>query len=483
MIIRRLSVILIMHFVIGFAAATNAQSCLKFTSPLTGSSITTELCTLSVETEECSHRVRKVEYEARYFPIDSDTAEIITIGSSKESPFTTVWDISKIPNQLFSGVAFFAEATLSNGSIEAARREGVFFLHQEILRPLYEVYFNFPGVKNIADIPIEIETEDSLVVIRGSIHWTTKDLVFIVNVKDPSFSTRLSREYLASIGVEILLDPILSRKPFPGKDVFIYTVPLTGKPYRIMYKPVPDDSGSFTFATSTSSCDFKVETIKKDRKGFTIICPVPVMTLGEKLPDALGCNLVVKTLSKDNKLVRHSWINASVYETYSPYLWGELRIHPRPILMNRPLIGGLFFVIGFFITLLFSTLLMVVAKPGGKSIPHQSDADRQRFSAIKESLDSNVIRQKASLDQVAKTLSMTPKKLNTIIKRGAGMNFQMYMMYAKTEIAKERLRSSHSTIESIAETCGFSSTGEMEKYFVKFYHITPTKFRTEQQVV
>ena len=117
----------------GLFSNTSSQSCLKFATPLTGGSITTPECTLAVDFEECDRRVREVEYQARYFPIDSDTAEVITIGSSKESPFTVVWDIAKIPNQVFSGVSFFAEATLSNGSVEAARREGVFFLHQEIL--------------------------------------------------------------------------------------------------------------------------------------------------------------------------------------------------------------------------------------------------------------------------------------------------------------------------------------------------------------
>jgi transcriptional regulator GlxA family with amidase domain len=86
------------------------------------------------------------------------------------------------------------------------------------------------------------------------------------------------------------------------------------------------------------------------------------------------------------------------------------------------------------------------------------------------------------MDMIGKAVSMPPKKLALLVTRATGMNFQTYVMFARIEIAKERLRSSHASEESIAEACGFANVNEMEKYFIRFCHVTSAKFRAEQQV-
>jgi transcriptional regulator GlxA family with amidase domain len=55
-------------------------------------------------------------------------------------------------------------------------------------------------------------------------------------------------------------------------------------------------------------------------------------------------------------------------------------------------------------------------------------------------------------------------------------------MRSRIEIAKERLRSSNSSEAAIADMCGFKSVSEMEKYFRRFCHTSPYKYRVEQQV-
>ncbi|MBN1578667.1 MAG: helix-turn-helix transcriptional regulator [Chitinispirillaceae bacterium] len=473
---------LMMQFA-GFLSTLSAQPCIDFLTPVTGSTIVMPLCTLLIEENKCPRNIRKIEFQARYFPAGSDTAIVISIGSVSRQPYSIVWDLSGIPNQLFTGASLFAEATLSNGEMEAVRREGVFFLHQKVERPVFDIPYEFSGVNKLTGETIHLPAPRSDVSIDASIYWNEKELVFILNVVDPQFRTGLPREKLASIGMEILLDPVRSRRPFPGKDVFIYSVPLNGKPYRIMYKPIPNDSGTFTFETSTLACEFSVDIRKNDRQGFTISCPIPITTLGPELPETIGCNLVAKTLSDQNEVKRTSWIKASLYETYSPYLWGELRLQPRTVFMNRPLVGVFTFGFGFFITLLLSALIMLLNKPAVKNVAAQSDADRQQFAAIKEVLDSSVIARNVTIESVSKAVNVPSKKLSPLIRRATGMDFHTYVMYARIEIAKERLRSSHCTEESIAQTCGFHSVNEMEKFFIKFYHLTPAKFRSEQQVV
>ena len=85
--------------------------------------------------------------------------------------------------------------------------------------------------------------------ISGSVYWNERDLTVIVDVKDPLFYVNMSRESLAGLGLEVLIDPSSGRKPYPHKDVHIYNVPLYGNAYRMIYKPVYDDSGGFTLAS------------------------------------------------------------------------------------------------------------------------------------------------------------------------------------------------------------------------------------------
>ncbi|MBN1761305.1 MAG: AraC family transcriptional regulator [Chitinispirillaceae bacterium] len=465
-----------------FWGTAAAQECINFVRPVTGSSITAPVCTLEVEKNDCKRSIRKVEFQARYFAAGADTPTVISIGTVSRSPYLIEWDVSEIPNQLFSGASFLAEAKLSNGDLVAARQEGVFFLHQKVERLKHQVPFAFAGTKKIEGEPIALPAPRPGVSIKALIYWNEKELAFLVHVLDPKFTGKLSPEQLASQGCEILLDPQKERKPFPGKDVFLFSVPLNGKPYRIIYKPVPNDSGSFSFQTSTSPADIKAEVTMTEGEGFSIYCPLPIAVFGDKLPQSLSCNLVVKTLASAKEVKRTSWVNASVYETYSPYLWGELLMQERPVYMSRVLFGSVAFGGGLLVTLLIAAVVMFFTRPAIKNIAEQSDEDRQQFTAIREVLDSFVIAS-VSIDAAAKALEMTPKKLNTLLRKTTGMTFHDYMMYARIEIAKERLRSSHCSEETIALACGFHSQAEMEKFFLRFNHQTPAKFRSEQQVV
>jgi AraC-like DNA-binding protein len=457
-------------------------SCLKFSSPSAENAILTPVCTLAVEAVGCARRIKKVEFGARYFQAQSDTATIQSLSTITREPFIFIWNIAEIPNQLFSGATIFADVTFSNDNIESLRKEGIFCIHQPIQRPTYGVAYNFSGTSKLTGGIITLPSYRSNLRIRSSIYWNEKDLSFIIDVRDPLFTQQLSREQLASVGVEILLDPVKSRKPYPGKDVFMYSIPLNGKPYRIEYHQETSDSGGFKLVAITTPCEFSAKIIKKEGKGFLIHFPLPTTILGNRLPETIGANIVVKTLSNKKDIIRSSWVTANTFDTYSPYLWGELQLQSKSIFMNRFLITVVFFGAGFLITLLIAAIIMLISRPAIKKVSAQSDADRQQFLLIKEEFDRKVTGKNVTVDMVGKAVSMPPKKLAALITRATGMNFQTYIMYARIEIAKERLRSSHASMDSIAEACGFANVNEMEKYFVRFCHITPSKFRAEQQV-
>jgi transcriptional regulator GlxA family with amidase domain len=86
------------------------------------------------------------------------------------------------------------------------------------------------------------------------------------------------------------------------------------------------------------------------------------------------------------------------------------------------------------------------------------------------------------LHWIAQKLDLQAQQVEHLIKKHKGKSFKDYIMFLRIEIAKERLRSSHASEKSIAESCGFKNVIEMEKYFFRFCRITPYKFRKENQV-
>jgi two-component system response regulator YesN len=112
----------------------------------------------------------------------------------------------------------------------------------------------------------------------------------------------------------------------------------------------------------------------------------------------------------------------------------------------------------------------------------RSEEERGVFERVNSVIEQELIRKDLTIDQIAEKCKMEPHELNGLIKRNTGFSFVNYLLFCRTEVAKERLRSSRSSEKSIADLCGFSSAMEMEKCFAKFHRTTPYKFRSQQQV-
>ncbi len=465
---------------LALATLVHPGDCIHFVLPEPGSVIDIPSCTLQVNTE--CESIKNVEFQARYFKADNDTPVISSLGIISRPPFKLVWDVSKIPNQLLSGVSFLAEATFSKDSAETVKREGIFFIHQKVTRPSLIIPYEFSGTKELLTDSIVFTPPRSAMAIAGSIYWNEKDLTVIVDVKDPLFYVNMTRENLAGLGLEVLIDPSSGRKPYPHKDVHIYNVPLYGNAYRMIYKPVYDDSGGFTLASKSIPGDFNVSIEKGDFKGFKICFPIPIKEFSDSLPKSFGMNLIVKTLGEGNQVVRTPWVNGNVLEAYSPYIWGTISLQPKPFFKNRILMWSIFFVAGFIFTFIIYQILLSFKKPQKIVRFERSEAEQQQFDRVKEALEGKVTQKNLSNDRFAHELKMSYKRLNKMIRKFTGMSFHNYLMFIRTEIALERLRSSHSSEASIAESCGFSSVHELEKYFFKFHRTTPFKYRSQQQI-
>ncbi|HEX3019115.1 MAG TPA: AraC family transcriptional regulator [Chitinispirillaceae bacterium] len=462
------------------AIRVHSTECINFVSPEQGSIIEVPSCTLQVSSE--CEKIKSVEFQARYFISSSDTPVIKSLGVITRAPFKLIWDVTDIPNQLLSGVAFLAEATFSKDSTETVRREGVFFTHQKITRPSLIIPYEFHGRKELLPDSIIFNAPRSAMAISGSVYWNEKELTVIVDVKDPLFYVNMTREDLSNLGIEVLIDPFSSRKPFPHKDVHIYNVPLYGNAYRMIYKPVFDDSGSFTLVSKSLPGDFDISIKKEDFKGFRICFPIPMKEFSDSLPKSFGMNLIVKTFGQGKQIVRTPWVKGNILEAYSPFIWGNTIVQPKPFFKNRLLMWSIFFVAGFVFTFIVYQILTSFKKPQKFVKFERSEVEQQQFEKIKEAIERKITQKNLSNERFAHELKMSCKRLNKLIKKFTGMSFYNYLMFCRIEIAMERLRSSHCSEASIAESCGFATVHELEKYFQKFHHTTPFKYRNQQQV-
>jgi len=465
-----------------FSIVVSAENCIDFTIPKPGTIINTPYCTLAVE--PLCDNIKSIEFRARYFASKTDTGTVVTIGEISRPPYKQIWDIKDIPNQLFTGVSFLAEAILKNGETTGVRREGVFFAHQKTDCPLVKFNYEYSGTKELELLKdtLVINSPRSTVTLLTSIYWNEKDITVLAEVRDPLFYANMSKDALSNMGIEILIDPDQSRKPFPNKDVFIFVVPLSGKPYKIVYKTVYDETGSFKLIPQSMPYDYTYSVTKEDFKGFKIYFPIPKQVFSDKIPKEIAFNIIFKLLNEKNDIIKVPWIKGSLYETYSPYVWGTVRFLPKPFIKNKILLGCLFFVCGLLITLLIYKVASFFHKPRALNNFEKSEAEQQLFVRIKETIEKRVTNKGFTLEIAARDLKMNPKRLNKMIRKFTSMSFQNYLMYSRTEIAKERLRSSHSSEASIADACGFQDANELEKFFTKFHKTTLYKFRNEHQV-
>lgn len=471
--------------ILALCALVNSEtkdSCLYFRFPEQNSIISSKICTLEVES--ACENIQRIDFQARYIPANTDTPVIINLGSISRPPYKLTWNIQNIPNQLFAGVAFLAEAYFFNGSSQAVRREGIFFTHQEIRPQIYKANYEIFGNRKLTSDTINFSSFRSNLSIKSSIFWNEKELGVVARVDDSLFNPNLPHAILTELGIEFLIDTSKTHSTFPDQKVLMYSIPLQGKPYSIKYEPKFAPDGSFELKSSLSPCDFTTSVFKDNFKGYQVYFSIPLSELGNSTPANASFNLIIKVLDEKGGTRRIALTNGNIYDAYSPILWPSLKFESKPLWKNQWLIISIGFVAGLLIIIIIGFVQSLFsARPKVLIRDYERPEDeKQRFAIIKTAIENNITKKHISAEQIAIDLKMPQRKLNMLIKRNTGLSFSNYVMYSRTEVARERLRSSHSPEATIAEQCGFHDADEMEKYFLKFHHITPYKFRIEQQV-
>jgi AraC-like DNA-binding protein len=459
--------------------AAAAQTCLSFARPAAGDILGSDICTVSVE---ACPEVQSVVFRAKYLATDDLTWNIATLGTLTRKPYTLIWNIAELQNQLYTGMTFMAEAKLKGGKTRKISQEGVFLIHNPITRPhLVIPHALRDNVHAVKPLKLMSAVTSSEGFARAG--WNSDGLLFRIEVRDRAFYADLPKEKYARLGVEILLDPGQRQLPYPSEQTLSYVAPLMGKPYQVVTKPHIDSSGSFSLVRSTVEVDYPVSIRQEDFRGYIIDFAIPWSALGAQRPQKLGINMTAKALDDKGAVRTLSWIQKSANEQYCPAVWGEARLGRKPLFTNGFVLWLVSFAAGIAIGALGMGLFRLHRHSADTIRKFEASEEEQEMcERIGQTIESNITSREFSLDVLSSQVSIAPAKADKLIRRCWGRSFVNHLMHARVEIAKERLRSSHSSETAVASLCGFASVDEMEKYFRKFAATTPYKYREEYQV-
>lgn len=452
--------------------------CLSIELPEQGSIITTPLCTIAVRA--CG-LISAVHFRAQYGLTERAGDTTIAISDVTSPPFKFVWNTEPLPNVVYRGITLIAEGALKNGIRQTVSRQGIFIENKAIFRPVSMIPFAKTGGTPVFSQSFSARRYPA--TVHASACWYNDALNFTIRVLTPVVFNSLPRELLSETGIDLCLDPWLLRHPYPSDSTVIITVPLEGKPFITMYRPVWVREGSFNILSSKTIVPCVYDIRKEDTKGFAISLSVSRDILAGSLPDSFGCNIIVKIPGDNNQPARLSWNNTTGQNAYSPVLWGMVRLIPRPFFQNRIVQWLSAFLAGLLLSLAVGSLLFLVKKksPTFEKF-EQTEEEKALSDKVYQFTEEHITKKDLSLHWVAQNLNLQAHVIERLLKKYKGKNFRMYIMFLRIEIAKERLRSSHAGEKSIAESCGFRSVTEMEKYFFKFNRTTPYKYRKENQV-
>jgi AraC-like DNA-binding protein len=406
-----------------------------------------------------------------------DTA--LLLGRITHPPYKLIWNTDDVPNQLFKGMSFSADAQLKNGHKVSKSLGGIFLAGKRAFHPS-------------ASIPFGIFTENPLftkTVSSGRVSsqisawacWTPEGVRLSVKALGKIPTQR--NNYRRNVVAEFCIDPSLARGPYPAENAFSITIPADGPPFKTVFRAAQTPDGNFSVVSNEEKCNCRFETGLTDFQVFSASVVIPAALFGESVPDSFGCNIIVRIPGDSAGELCASWIDAPASELYSPFLWATVSKLPRPLIFNPSVLGLAGFAAGLLCSVVAGILVLFARRRNVTFEEFEQTEDEKRLSdQIYQYIDETVTRKDLTLVGVAQKLSMKPARVGKLIRKHKGRNFQDFVAFLRVEIAKERLRSSHSSETSIAESCGFKTVSEMEKYFRKFCRTSPLSFRKENQV-
>ena len=453
--------------------------CIFFDSPLQTTLIASSTCTLSVH---ACPEAQSVHLNVRYELSNGKTDTTVDLGTIAQPPFKLVWNTAGIPNQLFKGMVFSAEAAFKNGPRQSARVEGIFLYNKPRgASPRPPIVLS-----ELKKTPLFIDTlfagSDSI-FIRMLGKCADGGLLFTLLVVDPLFSSTAGHDKMAGMGAELLLDPSMTKTPFPAEKNLIVVVPLSDKPYRVIYKNLIGPDGKFDLLKSLADYPYQTNVKKSDGKGYRIDISVPKEVFGGTMPESLSCNILAKIIDKNGNELVSSLCESSGESAYCPLLWTEIKRGKPGFASNALFVFGVGFLAGLALILVGKWLYELIFRNTVDFNKFELGVeDKKIMEAIYDYIERNVTKKDLAVHGAAIELNLSGPKIDAFLKKYTGKSFKLYVTKSRVEIAKERLRSSHAGQSTVADSCGFKNLEEMVKCFKKFYRTTPALYRRENQV-
>ncbi|MDU7710470.1 MAG: helix-turn-helix domain-containing protein, partial [Clostridium sp.] len=85
-----------------------------------------------------------------------------------------------------------------------------------------------------------------------------------------------------------------------------------------------------------------------------------------------------------------------------------------------------------------------------------------------------------TLDDLSEKFFLSKPYLSKYIKEKSGMTFGDILKKVRMKKARSMLKSSNTTVESIAESVGYQNVEHFNRVFKKMYNMTPVQFRNRK---
>ena len=85
------------------------------------------------------------------------------------------------------------------------------------------------------------------------------------------------------------------------------------------------------------------------------------------------------------------------------------------------------------------------------------------------------------LDEVSRTVNISPYYFSKIFKEGTGKNFIEYLTNIRMERARELLSTTEYSMKEICSMCGYSDPNYFSRSFKKNVGVTPTEYKNVQE--
>jgi AraC-like DNA-binding protein len=467
-------------FFFSFTFATDTipdTACMRFEYPVKGTIIKNHLCTLSVI--GCND-IRSIYLSALCLTTQgADT--VINIDTVKKSSCKFFWNIPQnLPDQLYGGIRLTAKGRLKTGDSITVSMGDVFIYNKaapsrSIILPASPISSFFSG-----QYAVNVKKNQTTINVYG--YWNTKKLHVSVGIADDFFK-KPAKTNPAEIKTIVLIDPLLTADPFPSEKTIAVSVPLSGKSLQQTYRKNIDSNGLVFFKVDTAVY-YSLTTVKKtaDNK-YLIGIDIPLSNISSTMPDSMGINILVKMPNSQGVINTFALNGAKEPSVYCPILWPVIHRKPATLLDNTLFIIAISFCSGLLISLSAGFLFFSGKKRRVSfNISELSEDNKHNLKAINDYIEQNITKKDLSVHVIARELSMSSSKCEALIKKCSGLPLKDFINKSRVEIAKERLKCSHSSERTISESCGFKNVDEMRKWFFKYYRSTPHKYRRENQV-